>query len=72
MKTKPQTWDTLSRSSKIAACMWPSLVDETIKAQARTIHYDVGKGDPLAARATGNVRSSVRNYDRVPGLKRKK
>jgi hypothetical protein len=73
-KMKPEGWDQMSRSSKLAACMYKSLVPENIQAQMRTIPYGVGEPDPLRAKA-GNVRSGnrgERNYDNVPGLRRKR
>jgi hypothetical protein len=69
MTKMKQGWDNLSRASRIAACMWPSLVPENIKAEARTINYGEGKSDPLTAKAGRVV---VRNYDNVPGLHRKR
>jgi hypothetical protein len=73
MTKMKEGWESLPRASKLAACLWPSLVPDNIKAEMRTIPYGVGEPDPLAAR-TGNVRSGnrvVRNYDNVPGLRRK-
>jgi hypothetical protein len=46
MKTKTQTWESLPRASKLAACLWPSLVPENIKAEMRTIPYGQGEADP--------------------------
>jgi hypothetical protein len=59
----------LPRASKLAACLWPSLVPENIKAEMRTIPYGVGEADPLSAKVGRVV---VRNYDNVPGLRRKR
>jgi hypothetical protein len=65
-KLKDEGWDQMSRSSKLAALAWPSLVPENIKAQIRTIPYGPGEEDPLTAKA-----GKVRNYDNLPLLKRK-
>jgi hypothetical protein len=67
MTKMKEGWNNLPRASKLA---------ENIKAEMRTIPYGVGEADPLTARA-GNVRSGnqgggQRNYDNVPGLRRKK
>ncbi len=73
MTKMKEGWDNLPRASRIAALMWPSLVPENTKREMRTIPYGQGEADPLRAKA-GNVRSGnrgVRNYDNVPGLRRK-
>ena len=50
-KMKPQGWNQLSRQSKIAACMYPNLVSDEIREQARTIKYGA-RDDPLRMKAS--------------------
>jgi hypothetical protein len=63
-KLKPEGWDQLSRSSKLAACLWPQLVPDNIRREMQAISYGEGKTDPLTAKVRAdNARSGVRvNY----------
>jgi hypothetical protein len=45
-KMKPEGWDQLSRSSKLAAVMWPDLAPKHIQAEMKSISWLEGKTDP--------------------------
>jgi len=49
-KLKPSTWETLPRDSKLAACLWPTLVPDNIKAEMHSISRSEGKTSPLDAK----------------------
>ena len=49
-KMKTPSWDSLPRESKLAACLWPQLVPENIKAEMRSISWAEGKTSPLDAK----------------------
>jgi hypothetical protein len=77
-KLKPETWNELPRSSKLASVLWPSLTPPHIQAEMQSISRGEGRTSPLDAKVQSErARSSVRvnygqrNYDNVPGLRRK-
>jgi hypothetical protein len=49
-KMKPEGWDQLSRSSKLAAVMWPDLAPKHIQAEMKSISWLEGKTDPLSGK----------------------
>jgi hypothetical protein len=57
-KLKPEGWDQLSRSSKLAAVMWPDLAPKHIQAEMRSISYGENKLDPLSGKT---AREQLRN-----------
>jgi hypothetical protein len=60
-KMKPEGWDQLSRSSKLAAVMWPQLVPENIRREMNAISWGEGRTSPLDAKLQGDkARSGVR------------
>jgi hypothetical protein len=62
-KMKTTTWETLPRSSKLAACLWPQLVDENIRREMRSLSANEGKTSPFDAKVSADKASGVRvNY----------
>jgi hypothetical protein len=60
-------WEILSRSSKLAACLWPSLIPKGVQQQMRDISHGEGKRSPLEAKlADDKARSGASrvNYQR--------
>jgi hypothetical protein len=43
-------WHELPRASRLAACMWPSLVPKGVQQQMRDLSANEQKIDPLAAK----------------------
>jgi hypothetical protein len=67
-KMKPEGWDQLSRSSKLAAVMWPDLAPKHIQAEMKAISCGEGKLDPLGGKARAAVsKLHVRNCIFDPG-----
>jgi hypothetical protein len=63
-KLRPETWNELPRSSKLAAVLWPSLVPENIRREMSALSANEGKTSPFDAKVRAeNARSGVRvNY----------
>jgi hypothetical protein len=59
-KMKTPSWDSLPRESKLAACLWPQLVPENIKAEMRSISWSEGKTSPLDAKLRTDKAGGVR------------
>jgi hypothetical protein len=62
MTTKRQTWDSLPRASKLAACLWPQLVPEHIKQEMNAISRGENRTSPLDALRADNARSGTRGH----------
>ena len=78
-KLKPDSWDTLPRQSKLAACMYPDKVPEDIQQEMLKISDGWGRRASLQRRIDkgnaddGRAKPTVPDdyYSRVPGLRRK-
>jgi hypothetical protein len=51
-KMKPEGWDQLSRSSKLAAVMWPDLAPKHIQAEMKSISW-LGKNRSTRRQTAG-------------------
>jgi hypothetical protein len=51
-KMKTTTWETLPRSSKLAACLWFSLVPENVRREMRSLSANEGKTSPFDAKVS--------------------
>jgi hypothetical protein len=77
-KLKPDTWDSLPRQSKLAACMYPDKVPEHIQQEMlnrsegqwrASLQSRIDKGNADAGKVKPTVPDGY--YSRVPGLRRK-
>ena len=72
---KSVDWHSRSRTERLANVMYPALADEPTKRQMLDLAANEGKQAGLLKRMQTNtsneVRKPVRNYDGVPGLRRK-